>query len=79
MRKRKVRYRLEVNYYSENYIDKACETSSPIYTKADGWKAYKKACSEMCIDKDVPARVHFWKYIPEDENGNYILTIAKNY
>lgn len=78
--KRRVLYRLEVNYLSRDYEDSCCEVSSPIYNKKDGWKEYKKALSEMCIDvKTAPARVHFWKY-NYDANGVFApITIAKNY
>lgn len=79
---RKVRYRLEINYYSRDYDNKCCDISSPIYTKADGWKRYKQALNEKCID-DVTktVRVHFWKYGPIDENGYFTQgeTIARNY
>ena len=43
MRKRRVLYRLEVNYLSRDYEDRALETSSPIYNKKDGWKEYRRA------------------------------------
>lgn len=80
MRKRRVLYRLDVDYYSRDYDDRACEVSSPIYNKKEGLTKYKKAIAEKCIDKkDIPARVHFWKY-NYDENGVFApITIAKNY
>lgn len=80
MRKRRVLYRLEVNYLSRDYDDRALETSSPIYNKKDGWKEYRLALMEKCVDdKTAPARVHFWKY-NYDANGAFApITIAKNY
>jgi len=80
MRKRRVLYRLEVNYLSRDYDDRAIEVSSPVYNKKDGWKEYKKAILEKCADdKTVSARVHFWKY-NYDANGAFSpITIAKNY
>lgn len=85
MENRKLRYRLEVNYYSKDYDNRCCETSSPIYTLADGWKEYKKAIKEKCIDNPgLPARVHLWKYDLDafGSDGWYHgdeLTIARNY
>jgi len=77
--KHEVRYRLEIDYLSTDYEEWVMQTSSPIYTKADGLKQYKKATKQFCIDDpEKPARVHLWKY-------NYIgsvfapITIAKNY
>ena len=77
--KHEVRYRLDIDYLSVDYDDAALNTSSPIYTKADGMKEYRKACKEKCVDDSTKsARVHLWKY-------NYIdgkfapITIAKNY
>ena len=77
---RRVLYRLEVNYLSRDYDDRVLETSSPIYNKKEGWKEYKKAILEKCVDDEsAAARVHFWKYC-WDENGKCNpLTIAKNY
>lgn len=76
---KKVRYRLEVDYLSHYYENKAIEISSPIYTLADGMKKYKKAIKEFCVDnKAIPARVHLWKYQYVD-NRLEPLTIAKNY
>jgi hypothetical protein len=79
MKRREVKYRVEVDYLSKDYEEAALSTSSPIYNLKDGWKAYKEAIKEFCVDdKSVPARVHFWKY-------NYVnhafcpITIAKNY
>lgn len=79
MRKREVKYRLEVDYYSKDYDDRMCSTSGPIYNLKDGWKQYRQAIKETCIDdKSRPARVWFWKY--NYINGEFApLTIAKNY
>lgn len=78
--KRRVLYRLDVDYYSRDYDDMACEVSSPIYNKKEGLKEYKKAIAGTCIDnKSIPARVHFWKY-NYSESGEFCpITIAKNY
>lgn len=58
MRKREVKYRLEVDYYSKDYDDRMCSTSGPIYNLKDGWKQYRQAIKETCIDdKSRPARV----------------------
>ena len=80
MRKRRVLYRLEVNYYSIDYDDRALETSIPIYSKREGLQEYRKALSEKCVDmRDRPARVHLWKY-SYDISGQFCpVTIAKNY
>ena len=79
-RKRRVLYRLEINYYSVDYDDRALETSSPIYSKREGLQEYKKALGEKCVDRlDVPARVHFWKYNYDAEGRFFPVTIAKNY
>lgn len=78
----KVRYRIDVDYYSHDYDDRACSISSPIYTKAEGWRRYKEALTETCIDDDTKtARVHFWKYGPVDEKGYFTQgeTLARNY
>ena len=78
--KRRVLYRLEVNYLSRDYEESACETSRPIYNKREGLQEYMKALELKCIDKkDIPARVHLWKY-NYDAAGNFApITIAKNY
>ena len=76
-----IRYRLEVDYLSRDYYDRACQTSSPIYTKQEGVKQYLKAIQNRCIDNpDVPARCHLWKYCGwHDDNNPRMLTIMKNY
>ena len=80
MRKRQVRYRVEVNYLSKDYEDAALEISSPIYTKADGWKEYRKSIKKFCVDdKTKPARVWFWKYNYDANGKPDPVTIAKNY
>lgn len=80
MRKREVKYRLDVDYYSRDYDDRACEVSSPIYNKREGFQKYRKAIAETCIDnKTVPARVHFWKYNYNEAGQFAPITIAKNY
>lgn len=80
MKKQPVRYRLEVNFYAEEYEDKAMETSSPIHTKKEGLAEYLKAIHENCIDKpQQPARVHLWKYNWDSAGKNHPVTICKNY
>lgn len=82
MKKRSVRYRLDIDYYSRSYDNSALCTSSPIYTLQEGKKAYKEAISkdEKCLDDpSVPVRVHLWRY-SWDEKGKCIpVTILKNY
>ena len=79
-RKRRVLYRLEVNYLSQDYEDRALETSSPIYNQKEGWKDYRRALLEKCADDNTsPARVHFWKYNYDAEGRFCPVTIAKNY
>lgn len=79
-RKRRVLYRLEVNYLSRDYDDRALETSSPIYNKKEGWKEYRRALLEKCADdKTISARVHFWKYNYNEAGQFAPITIAKNY
>ena len=75
-----VRYRLDVDFYSRDYDNKACSTSSPIYTKKEGLKAYSAALKKSCIDiPELPPRVHLWRYT-WDENGKCCpVTIRKNY
>ena len=79
--KRPVRYRLEIDFYSRDYENKALCESSPIYTLKEGKQAYKQAIeNEKCLDNpSLPVRVHLWKYA-YDENG-YLqpVTILKNY
>ena len=79
-RKRRVLYRLEVNYLSQDYEDRALETSSPIYSKREGLQEYRKALSEKCVDMiERPARVHLWKYAYDAAGRLAPVTIAKNY
>ena len=79
-RKRRVLYRLDVDYYSREYENKCCEISSPIYNKKEGLEKYKKAIAEKCIDNpEIAARVHLWKYRWDDCGKCVPLTIAKNY
>lgn len=76
-----VKYRLEVNYYSKDYDDRCCETSSPIYTFEQGLEEYAAEIKRDCKcfdDETIPARVHLWKY---NYSGDELdpITIAKNY
>jgi hypothetical protein len=80
MRKRKVKYRLEVNYYAKDYANKVLETSAPIYNLKEGWREYRKAIKEFCIDDDkTPCRVWFWKYNYNESGKFEPITIARNY
>ena len=77
--KYKIPFRLEVDYYSRDYDDRACSNSSPIYTLDEGIAEYEKAIQEKCIDDDSKcARVHLWKYRYTKGKLNPI-TIRKNY
>lgn len=72
-------YRLDIDYYSRDYDDRACCTSEPIYTLEDGRKKYSAAILETCIDdRSRPARAWLWKY--RNIRGQFApVTIAKNY
>lgn len=78
---RKVRYRLDVDYLSKDYSDRALETSCPIYTKKDGMKQYAEAIKHFCVDNDkIHCRCRLWKYGGWDDSNRAIqITIAKNY
>lgn len=60
----KVWYRLNINYLSVDYEDRALETSSPIKSLKEGFAEYTKAIMlEKCVDvPDLPARVDLTKY-----------------
>lgn len=79
----KIKYRLDVNYYSQDYDNKCCETSIPVYTLSEGINKYLEAIEESCIDdKNKPARAHLWEYVWSDEPRKSEIisnTIAKNY
>ncbi len=63
MEDKKVIYRLEIDYYSKEYDDRACQTSTPIYSLEEGLKAYHEAIKEKCIDDNTKcARAELWKY-----------------
>lgn len=80
---KQVLYRLEVNYYSQDYDDKALETSSPIFTLSEGVQRYLEAIQEKCEDDPgKPARAHLWEYVWSGEPHKSELiekTIMKNY
>lgn len=77
--KYRVPYRLDVDYYSRDFDDRACDISSPIYSLDDGIAKYEKAIMEKCIDDNTKsARVHLWKYRYTKGKLNP-LTIRKNY
>ena len=81
-RKRTVKYRLEINYLSRDYEDRALCTSEPIYSLKEGWKKYRDALKEKCVDdKTKPCRVEFWKYGVIGSDGFYTdnITLAKNF
>lgn len=79
----KIKYRLDIDYYSKDYDNKCCDTSSPIYTLSEGVNKYLEAIKETCIDDITkPARVHLWEYAWSGEPWKSDLiqiTIAKNY
>lgn len=73
------RYRLETDYYTKEYDDRALVISSPIYTLEEGMRKYSEEIKNFCIDDPAkPAHVHLWEY-------NYVndrlasITIMKNY
>lgn len=79
-RKRTIKYRLEVNYLSHDYEDCALETSSPIYNKREGMKAYMDALKQKSVDDpEKPVRVWFWEYAWDKDGRCAPITIAKNY
>lgn len=57
--------RLNLNYLSEDYPDRALETSSPIKTLEIGLSEFVKAITlEHCTDrKNLPVRAELVKYI----------------
>ena len=74
---RKVKYRLEQNWLSVDRDDMALETSSPIYSLAEGINEYAKAIQERCIDADVPARCTLWQYrYKKDGTPNHIVIVS---
>lgn len=79
--KRAVRYRLEVDFYSRDYKNKALCESSPIYTLKEGKQAYKQVIeNEKCLDNpSLPVRAHQWKYSWNDQGECIPITIMKNY
>ena len=86
MEKRKVKYRVEINYLSRDYDTRALEISSPAYTLEDAFRKYFAACAEKCADDpEKPARVHLWEYHytrdPETYSGWRLApkTLAKNF
>ena len=80
MRRRQVRYRLEVDFYEKDYENKALYESSPIYTKRDGISKYKDAIKETCLDNPFhPVRAHLWKYCYAPNGALTPVTILKNY
>ena len=87
MASKKVKYRLEINYFSKDYENAALETSSPIYDLESGFRAYFQAIdNEKCSDdKEKPVRAWLWEYRykkdPASIYGKSLVkrTIAKNY
>ena len=77
---RKVLYRLDVDYLSREYDNRALLISSPIYNKRDGLKAYREALQKTCIDDPAkPVRVHLWRYSFDTAGKNHPVTIRKNF
>ena len=70
---KQVLYRLEVNYYSQDYDDKALETSSPIFALSEGVQRYLEAIQEKCEDdpeKPAKARRRAARAAKKDELPN---------
>lgn len=78
---RKVKYRLEIDYLSKDYDDRALSTSSPIYTLEDGFRRYFDAIdNERCSDdKEKPVRAWLWEYHYTKDGKPNFKTLAKNY
>lgn len=75
-----VPYRLEVDYLSKEYDNKACDVSSPIFTLEKGIEGYLKHITEKCIDdENKSAKVHLWKYNYTADGELDPITIMKNY
>lgn len=71
-------YRVEVDYYSVDYDDRMCSTSTPFMKKEDAEKAYKEACSEYCIDNpSMPARVTLVKTVWKDSHSYGVTSPIK--
>lgn len=77
----KVKYRLEVDYLSKDYEDKALSCSSPIYSLEDGFRKYFEAIeNEKCSDdNEKPVRAHLWEYHYKKDGTFNPKTLAKNY
>lgn len=82
--KHKVKYRVEIDYYAQEYPDKVCQTSAPFYTLEEAFREYIAAVDNArCIDDPGrPVRAWLWKYKYKKGNGEWLLdpvTLAKNY
>ena len=65
-------FRVNIDYYSMNYDDRMCETSTAYNKLDDAYNAYQAALTEKCIDDPeqaarVDLTVHMWE---ADEHGN---------
>ena len=79
--KSNVKYRVEVNYLSRDYEDRALEVSSPFCTLESAFRKYFSAIdSEKCVDdKEKPVRAHLWEYHYKKDGTPAFKTLAKNY
>lgn len=79
--KKKVRYRLEIDYLSRDYEDSCLSTSSPIYTLEEGFRKYFEAVeNERCADdKEKPVRAWLWEYHYNRAGELKPKTLARNY
>ena len=81
MEKKKVKYRLDIDYLSKRYENWAQESSSPIYDLEDGFRRYFAAIdNEKCYDdREKPVRAHLWEYHYKKDGTPNFKTLAKNY
>lgn len=77
----KVKYRLDLDFYSVPQENAACETSSPIYSLEEGFRKYFNAIdNDKCVDnEEIPVRAHLWEYHYTRSGELNPKTLAKNY
>ena len=67
----KITHRVEINYLSKEYDDKALFTSSPYRDITEAVTAYNEALALKCVDKkNKPVRVDLLEY---KSDGLYII------
>ena len=72
---KKVKYRVNIDYLSKDYDDKALNTSAPYYDYENALCDYEKACNEFCADdKTKHVRVTIEKYTKDG-----LKTIKRSY